>query len=158
MIGLDRIKALILQGIGAHLVGKADAATFLIEIEQNTRSLGPHLCQGRPQLGPAVAFQAAEHIAGETGGMQPRQDGCITVRAADFNGVVFGSAIIGAKDMHAASGTGRHRKPGRDYGRHGRKAVKICGVHLCQKGERVGSGKGHAIGHWHQHSGGQKLR
>src|SRR5690606_2210347 len=35
LVGVDRVKSLILQGIGAQFVDKADAASFLPQIEQN---------------------------------------------------------------------------------------------------------------------------
>ena len=101
MIGLDRIEPLILKRIGAHLVGEADAAPFLIEIEQNARALGAHLGQCAAQLGAAVAFETAKEVAGETGRVQPRQHRRRTIGAADFDGVMFLGAVIRAENVQA---------------------------------------------------------
>ena len=56
------------------LVGEAVAASFLIEIEQHAAAAFRHGAHGVAQLVAAVAFEAAEQIAGEAGGMQPHGD------------------------------------------------------------------------------------
>ena len=56
MIRLNGIKPLVLQRIGAHFVGKTNAATFLIEIQQDASALGPHLRHSAAQLWAAVTF------------------------------------------------------------------------------------------------------
>ena len=101
MIGLDRIEALILQRIGAHFVGQPDAAPLLVEVKQNAGAFLTHQSQRGLQLRSAIAFQAAQHIAGKTGRVQPRQDRRVARRIADLDGVMFLAAIIGAKDVQA---------------------------------------------------------
>ena len=57
MIGFDRVKPLILQRVGAHLVGKADAASLLVKVQKNARPFGPHLSESGTKLRPAIAFE-----------------------------------------------------------------------------------------------------
>lgn len=82
MIGLDRIKSLILQGIGARiLLARPIPRPLLVQIQKHPRPGLTHGIQRRMQLRSTVAFQAAQHIAGETGRMQPRQNRLIAGRA-----------------------------------------------------------------------------
>ena len=39
LVGLDRVEPFVLQLVGADLVGEADAAAFLVEIEQDAAAL-----------------------------------------------------------------------------------------------------------------------
>ena len=70
MVRVDGIETRILQRIGPHLVEKADVAPFLGQIDKNAASGLGHHFQRTFQLFAAIAFQAAENIAGDTLGMQ----------------------------------------------------------------------------------------
>src|ERR1043166_1675189 len=74
-VGLDRIEARILQRIGADLVGKPEAAAFLLEIEDDAAALFIQPRQRKPKLIAAVATARAEHIAGEASRVQPHWNG-----------------------------------------------------------------------------------
>ena len=102
VVCFNRIKPLILQGIGAHLVSKADAAPLLIEIQKYAVPLLTHLRQCRVQLRPTIAFQAAHQITGKAGRMQAGEHGYCAVGPPDFDGIVFLATILGAKDMQPA--------------------------------------------------------
>ena len=73
MVGVDRIQPVILQRVGAQLVGEADAAAFLGQIEQDAAALVRHPADGATQLITAVAAQRGQEIAGEALGMQTGQ-------------------------------------------------------------------------------------
>ena len=64
-IGLDRVAPLVLQRVGAHLVGEADAAAFLAHVEHDALPLCLDLLQGERELLAAVAAHGAERIARE---------------------------------------------------------------------------------------------
>lgn len=112
VVGLDRVKALILQGISTHLVGKPDAAAFLVEIKQDARTHAAHLGQRGAELWTAVAFERPEHIAGEAGGMQPGENGGVPVGATDLDGVMLCAAIVGPEDMQPSGFCRVHWKAG----------------------------------------------
>ena len=62
-----------MERIGAQFVGETDAAPFLAQIEQCAAAGRADQPQGFAQLRPAVAFEAAEDIAGQTFAVQPHQ-------------------------------------------------------------------------------------
>ena len=75
VVGVDRVQAAVLQAVGAQLVGEADAAALLREVEQDAGTLVRHPADGAAQLVAAVAAQRAQEIAGEALRVQPRQGG-----------------------------------------------------------------------------------
>jgi hypothetical protein len=75
VIRLDRVEPGVLQCVGPQLVGETDAAAFLIEVEQHAAAGVRHHGHGGAQLRTAVALEAAEHVTGEAGRVQPHQDG-----------------------------------------------------------------------------------
>ncbi len=103
LVGVDRVQALILQAIGAQLVGKADAAPFLRQVQQHAAALRVDRCHAAPQLLAAVAAQAAEQVAGEAGGMQAHRHRVLPLRGiADHDGDVFMHAV-GLAEQHEAA-------------------------------------------------------
>mmetsp|Transcript_114 Transcript_114/g.332 ORF Transcript_114/g.332 Transcript_114/m.332 type:complete len:271 (-) Transcript_114:415-1227(-) len=146
MIGLHRIKTLILERIGAHLVGQPNASPFLTEVEQDACALGPHLGQRPAQLRAAIAFQTAHHVAGKTGGMQAGQDGFAAVGSANLDSKMLFPAIIRAEHMQAPRLGRFHRQSGMHHGMQ-RAAVDQEG--LCQDqgqaGQPVLRGKARAV-------------
>ena len=115
MVRLDRVETLVLQRVGAHLVGQSDAPPFLVEVEQDACPLLSHLRQRRIELRSAVAFQRAQQIAGETGGMKSREYRLGTVRAADLDGVMLVRAILGPEDVQPGVLRRAQRHLGRDH-------------------------------------------
>src|ERR1051326_1383240 len=72
-VGVDRVEALILELISAHLVDEPDAAPFLLEIEDHAAAGLVEPRQRELELVAAVAAARAEHVAGEAGRMQPHR-------------------------------------------------------------------------------------
>ncbi len=68
-IRLDRIAALVLQPIGPDLVEQADAAPFLIQIEQDPAPFLLNHVHRLMELVAAVAPDGAQHIGRQTTGM-----------------------------------------------------------------------------------------
>ena len=64
-VGFDCVAALVLQRIGAHLVGKADAAAFLAHVEHDALALCLDFLECERELVAAVAAHGAERIARE---------------------------------------------------------------------------------------------
>jgi hypothetical protein len=80
------------------LLAMPDAAPLLVEIEQHARPALP-ISARAAQLRAAIAFQAAQHIAGEAGRMQPRKHGFRAVGASDLDCEMLDAAIVGAVDV-----------------------------------------------------------
>ena len=62
MVGINRIQPAILKGVGLELIDQPDITAFLRQIDQDTAIPLRHLPDCLPQLGSAIAFQAAEDI------------------------------------------------------------------------------------------------
>ena len=77
LVGVVGVEALLLQAIGPDFVGDAVAAPLLIEVEHDAAALLAHGLYGAAQLVAAIAFEAAEEIAGEAGGMDARENGAV---------------------------------------------------------------------------------
>ena len=63
LVGFDGVVSLILQRVGADLIGQPDAASFLVQVENDAASFGCDACHRRMQLRTAVAAGRMEHIA-----------------------------------------------------------------------------------------------
>ena len=115
-VGIHRIKALILQLIGAQLVDEADAAPFLAQIEQHAPAARVGLLRHRGQRGvqlrPAIAFQAAQHVAGQAFGMQPHQRHAVGALAAQHQGDMLAQVIPAAEGDDFGRLAGRYRQAG----------------------------------------------
>ena len=57
LIGIHRIQAFILQGIGANLVAQSNATTFLTKVDDGPVGLLADQLHGRLQLRAAIAAQ-----------------------------------------------------------------------------------------------------
>ena len=67
----------VLQRVGVQLVGQADAAAFLAEVEQHAfAGLVDHL-HGGVELVAAVAARAAEDVAGQAFAVDADEDGLV---------------------------------------------------------------------------------
>ncbi len=73
LIRFHRIRAPVLQFIGAQLIHQADAAPFLQFVDQQPPALFRDRLQRQLQLGAAIAAQAVEHIAGQALRMDAHQ-------------------------------------------------------------------------------------
>ena len=74
-VGVDRVAAVLLEGVGADLVAEADAAALVTaQVHDDARALGGDLGQRRVQLGSAVTAQRAEDVAGQALGVHPHED------------------------------------------------------------------------------------
>ena len=65
LVGLDRVEPLVLQLVGANLVGQADAAPFLVQVQQHAAPFGGDPLHRRVELRAAVAARRVEHVAGQ---------------------------------------------------------------------------------------------
>ena len=72
-VGFDRVQALVLQRVGFDLLGDADAAAFLRQIDEHAGPFVSNHVERHVQLIAAVAAQRFEQVAGEAGGVQPHQ-------------------------------------------------------------------------------------
>lgn len=61
-IGINRIKSLILQGIGPEFIGKPDASAFLTHIKNDTAAFFFNHAQSRTQLVAAITAHGAQGI------------------------------------------------------------------------------------------------
>ena len=88
LVGFDRVEPGVLQLVGANLVGQADAAALLIEVEQHPAPFLGDPLHRRVELRPAVAARRVEDVAGQAAGMDPDQHvGAVADLAADQRGV-----------------------------------------------------------------------
>ena len=75
LVGFDGVVAFFLEGVGVELVGEADAAAFLAEVDEGAFAfLFDHL-HGGGELGAAIAAGAAEDVAGEAFAVDSDEDG-----------------------------------------------------------------------------------
>ena len=95
-IGINRIKALILQGIGAQFVDQANAPPFLPQVEEDTPATVCDFLQRCIQLRATIAFEAAQHITGQTFAVQTDQRRA-TVGRSDHQRDMLSSRFGGSK-------------------------------------------------------------
>ncbi|MEZ5419033.1 MAG: hypothetical protein R2708_17085 [Vicinamibacterales bacterium] len=73
LVGLDSVAAAVLKGVGADLVGKADAAAFLVQVEHHAAALDGDPPERHVGLLAAVAARRVEDVAGDAGGVHARE-------------------------------------------------------------------------------------
>ena len=73
-IRVDSIVPLLLERIGRDLVGEADAATLLAQVDDNPPSTAANHIQGEMELFTAVALQGAQDLGRETLVVDPHRD------------------------------------------------------------------------------------
>ena len=64
-VGLHGVEAVVLQFVGAEFVEQADAAAFLVLINDQSTTFGGDQVESEFELGTAIAAQAMKHVAGE---------------------------------------------------------------------------------------------
>jgi hypothetical protein len=101
-VGVDRIEPSILELVGAHLVGEPEAATLLLEIENNAATQIIEPAERQSQLIAAIATPRAEHVPGQAGRMQAQRDRFAEIRRSHND-----------RNRAAADGVAENHKPRR---------------------------------------------
>ena len=73
LVGLDGVEPLVLQLVGADLVGQADAAPFLVQVQQHAAALLGDPLHRRVELRAAVAARRVEDVAGQAARVDAHQ-------------------------------------------------------------------------------------
>ena len=73
LVGFDRVEPAVLQRVSADLVGETDAASLLAKIEQHAAAGLADDVERFAKLRPAIAFERAEHVAGQAFAVQADQ-------------------------------------------------------------------------------------
>jgi hypothetical protein len=100
-VGFDGVAALVLELVGAELGHEADAAAFLLFIEEDAGALGGDHGEGEVELVVAVAAQRVEDVSGEALGVDADQgDAGVEVAHGEGNGAfdVFQGRVAGLGD------------------------------------------------------------
>ena len=66
LVCFNRVSALILERVGANLIDDADAATFLLLVDDRAPAFLLNHLHCPVKLAPAVAFDRAKDVAGQT--------------------------------------------------------------------------------------------
>ena len=117
LVRLDGVEALILQLVGADLVGEPDAAPFLVQVEEHAAALGRDALHGPRQLGAAVATAGAEHVAGQALRVDAHEHAFPVAHVAPHErdvGPPVDDAVVGGH----GEGPVRRRKPRRRQALH----------------------------------------
>ena len=70
-VGLDRIKALVLERVGPDFIGQTDAPALLMQVQDNAFPLFGNIGHGLVQLLATVAPLRTKHVAGQALGVNP---------------------------------------------------------------------------------------
>ncbi len=92
-VGVDRVAAVVLEGVGPELGDQPDAAPLVAaEVDHDAAAGGDDALQRLVELGAAVAPLGAEHVTGQALGVHPRQHrlrpGQVAVHESEVLGVV----------------------------------------------------------------------
>lgn len=95
-VGLEGVHALFLELVGFEFVEQADAAAFLLHVDDDAFALFFDDLEGGGELVAAVAAEGAEEVAGEAGGVDADEDGFVFFPGAFEDGEVgFGAGGVG---------------------------------------------------------------
>lgn len=83
-VGFDGVGAPILELIGAEFIHESDAAALLKLVDDQASASGANFGQCNFELGPAVAAQAMENVAGEALGMDAHERRGIALNVAHY--------------------------------------------------------------------------
>ena len=115
-VGVDRVEPAILELVGAQLVGQPDPAALLAKIEQYAAAGLTDQPQRLLQLRPAIAFEAAEHIAGQTLTVQTHQRRPAAERADQQRDMILaGGGIPERHHLRRRQPVERQRGAGDDF-------------------------------------------
>ena len=98
LVGLHGVGALVLEFVGPEFVDQADAPALLVHVENDAMAFAFHQLHGGLQLVAAVAPEGVKHIAGDTFGVDPHQDGFLGVDVPFYQGdvlVVIHIVVVG---------------------------------------------------------------
>ena len=113
-VGIDRVKALVLQAVRAQLVEQPDAASLLAQVEDHPGLLLADGAQRRHQLVAAVTSQRAQCVTGKA--LAVDADGHVVLTegiALDDGHVVLAVAVVPeADDMEGPEDGGQVRHGG----------------------------------------------
>lgn len=97
-IGFDGVHALLLEFVGFEFIDEADAASFLLDIEDSAASFLFDALHSGVELVAAIAAEGAEYIAGRARGVDADEDGLVGVPVAFFEyhvSLVGGLVVVG---------------------------------------------------------------
>ena len=94
VVGVHRVQALILEGVGPDLVHDADPAALLPQVEHHAPLRLLDAAQGGLELIPAVTAAGAQRVAGEALAVQAGEDVGLTDDLLDDGDVVTGVAVV----------------------------------------------------------------
>ncbi len=145
LVGLDGVEAVVLQLVGADLVGQADAAALLAQVEQDAVRHRRELAQGGLQLVAAVAAQRADDVAGEALRVEPHRHVLAVddVLAMHEGGVLLAVGLVGEGDHVVGTEARRQVGRGGDPHAHVLRAVAVTGVRLVALQQCIEPGLGH---------------
>src|SRR5665213_1547849 len=73
-VGVDGVATFLLKGVGTNLMPEANAASFVSpQVHDDAGAFGRDLRESRFQLRAAVTTHRAEHVAGQTFGVNPNE-------------------------------------------------------------------------------------
>src|SRR5262245_22149991 len=82
-VGLDRVAALVLERVGADLVGEADASSLLVQVDQHAAARRGDQIERLAELVATVASLGAEHVSGQAFRVQPHQHRRLALHVAE---------------------------------------------------------------------------
>jgi hypothetical protein len=88
LVGVDGVEPAVLERISADLVGEADAAPLLTEVEQHAPAAAANDVQRFLELRATIALQGPEHVPSQAFAVQPNQRR-LTAERADDKGDMF---------------------------------------------------------------------
>src|SRR5690606_26609438 len=97
-IGVDRVGALVLQGVGPDLVRQPDPPPLLPEVEDDPGAPANDLPHGAVELGPAIAFERAEDLPRDALAVDPHDHPLLSGWLAVNQGEVLASIALHGED------------------------------------------------------------
>jgi len=94
-VGFDGVETGILEFIGLELRHQADAAAFLLFVNEDACAFFRNHLKRQFELLPAIAAQGVEDVAGQALGMHPDQRRCRLYVAHDEGNGLFDAIAIG---------------------------------------------------------------
>src|SRR5260370_13054203 len=73
LVGFDGVRSIVLQGVGANFVEDADAAAFLLLVDDRTAAFCFDHLHRAVKLRPAIALRGSKHVPRQALGMDAHQ-------------------------------------------------------------------------------------
>src|ERR1700738_1058682 len=115
-MGSARSRTSLLHRVGTDLVRKPEPASLLLKIENDSAAMLLELLQRHAQLIATITAARAEHVAGETGGVQSHRDRLGKIRITDNH-----------RHGRTAEPVSKHNKAGAESGIQG--DTRLCCDH-----------------------------